>query len=297
MASDPIFEPMPTLTAKNSPDEELIAELASEIRERRIILFVGSGISADLGLPTWDEFIARLGQELGFEPHEFLGLSQDFRSLAEYYRLEKGSIDALCRKMAREWQVDDATLDRSEIHGQLVALDFPLIYTTNYDHLLERAYERSGRRFNKVVSARDIARSDPSLSTIVKFHGDLDDPSSVVLAETDYFRRLAFDEPLDIKLAADAFSNGVLFLGYSVSDINLRLLLYRLRRIWLESGDEKSRPRSYVHITPSNPVQERILGSWDVVPLTAAGRDGATDVLSFLKRLHPAVHHGTSTKP
>lgn len=274
-----------------------MAALASEVRERRTILFVGSGVSAKLGLPTWEDFIARLGEELGFEPHEFLGLSQDFRSLAEYYRLERGSIDALCRKMAREWQVDDATLDGSEVHRLLVSFDCPLIYTTNYDHLLERAYERSGRRFNKVVTAADIAQSDPALPTIVKFHGDLDDPPSVVLAETDYFRRLAFDEPLDIKLAADALARAVLFVGYSVSDINLRLLLYRLRRIWLESGDEKSRPRSYVHITPPNPVQERILGSWDVVPLTTANGEGATDVLSFLRRLHAAVRNGTSAKP
>jgi hypothetical protein len=277
--------------------ESPIAELANEIRRRRIILFVGSGISAQLGLPTWDEFIARLGEELGFEPREFLGLSQDFRSLAEYYRLERGSIDALCQRMKREWNVDDATLDRSEVHRLLVTLDFPLIYTTNYDHLLERAYERRGRRFNKVVSARDIANSDPALPTIVKFHGDLDDPGSVVLAETDYFRRLAFDEPLDIKLAADAFARAVLFLGYSVSDINLRLLLYRLRQIWLESGYEKFRPRSYVHITPSNPVQQRILSSWDVVPLTAAA-DGAaaTEVSSFLERLHAAVCNDRSAK-
>jgi hypothetical protein len=276
-------------------DEELIAELASQIRERRLILFVGSGISAHLGLPTWDEFIARLGEELGFEPDEFLGLSHDFRSLAEYYRLKKGSIHALCRKMGREWRVDDAALDRSAVHRLLVGFDFPLIYTTNYDHLLERAYERRGLRFNKVVNARDIASSDPSLPTIVKFHGDLDDPSSVVLAETDYFRRLAFDEPLDIKLAADAFARGVLFLGYSVSDINLRLLLYRLRHIWLESGHEKSRPRSYVHITPPNPVQQRILRSWDVVPLTTAADGSTTDVLTFLDRLQTAVCNDAAT--
>jgi hypothetical protein len=278
---------------QNSHDEELVAALANEVRDRRVILFVGSGGSANLSLPTWEDFIARLGEELGFEPHEFLGLSQDFRSLAEYYRLEQVSIDALCQKMGRDWNVDDATLDGSEVHRLLVRLDFPLIYTTNYDHLLESAYERSGRRFNKVVSARDIARSDPALPTIVKFHGDLDDPGSVVLAETDYFRRLSFDEPLDIKLAADSFARAVLFLGYSVSDINLRLLLYRLRRIWLESSYEKSRPRSYVYITPPNPVQERILGSWDVVPLTTATGDGAADVLSFLNRLHTAVRSTT----
>jgi hypothetical protein len=259
-----------------------------------VILFVGAGISAGLGLPTWQDFIARLGEDLGFAPDEFLQLSHDFRSLAEYYRLEQGSIDALCQKMALEWNVDDSTLDGSQVHRLLVSLDFPVIYTTNYDHLLERAYRRNGRRFNKVVSTRDIARSDPELPTIVKFHGDLDEPRSMVLAETDYFRRLAFQGPLDIKLEADVFARAVLFLGYSVSDINLRLLLYRLRGIWQESGEEGYRPCSYVFMTPQNPVQERILDSWGVVPLTGAGGDDATAVLSFLERLHAAVRTQTS---
>jgi hypothetical protein len=229
--------------------ERLLAGLAREMREQRVILFVGSGISAGLGLPTWEDFIGRLGADVGFAADEFLALSSDFRSLAEFYRLEKGSLDALADKMAHEWHVGDEQLAASEVHRLVVQLDCPIVCTTNYDHLLERAYRLQDRRFNKIVTAKDIARSDPTLPSIVKFHGDLDEPRSMVLAETDYMRRLSFEQPLDIKLAADAFGKAVLFIGYSVSDINLRVLLYRLQQIWQASGCENSRPRSYVLMT------------------------------------------------
>ena len=115
----------------------------------------------------------------------------------------------------------------------------------------------------------------------------------MVLAETDYLDRLSFEQPLDIKLAADAFGKALLFIGYSVSDINLRLLLYRLHRIWRASGCERARPRSYVLMTKPNRVQERILASWGVAPLIAADADETNAVASFLERLRTARprHH------
>jgi len=259
--------------------------LVRQIDARRVILFAGAGISAGLGLPTWQDFIGQLGAEVGFEPDEFLALSSDFRSLAEFYRLEKSSLDDLCRKMASDWSVRDEQLAASRTHELIVRLDFPVVYTTNYDHLLERAYDLEGKRFNKVVTAGDLARIDRALPTIVKFHGDLDDPASMVLAETDYMRRLAFEQPLDLKLTADAFGNAVLFIGYSVSDIDLRVLLFRLHGIWLASGCEQSRPRSYVLMTKPNRVQERILDSWGVTPLIAAEAGEKNGVTRFLERL------------
>jgi hypothetical protein len=275
----------PAVDTASRDAARLLGALAREIRERHAILFVGSGISAGLGLPTWENFIGRLGADVGFEPGAFLDLGSDFRSLAEFYRLEKGSLEALCSRMAREWSVADERLAASRVHELIVRLDFPVVYTTNYDHLLERAYRFGGKRFNKVVKARDLARIDPALPTIVKFHGDLDDPDSLVLAETDYLRRLSFEQPLDVKLTADAFGNAVLFIGYSVSDINLRLLLYRLHGIWQESGHETARPRSYVLMTKANRVQERILDSWGVAPLVAADGDETRAVGDFLERL------------
>lgn len=277
--------PGPRIETAEGDAAGLLHALVREIREQHVILFVGSGISAGLGLPTWQDFIGRLGGEVGFRPEEFLDLSSDFRSLAEFYRLETKSLDDLCSKMAREWNVADEKLAASRTHELIVRLGFPIVYTTNYDHLLERAYALQGKRFNKVVTAGDLARIDSALPTIVKFHGDLDDPASMVLAETDYMRRLSFEQPLDLKLTADAFGNAVLFIGYSVSDINLRLLLYRLHRIWRASGFENARPRSYVLMTKPNRVQERILDSWGVAPLIAEDGGANEAVKRFLEQL------------
>ena len=94
----------------------LLAGLVREIDGGHVILFVGSGVSAGLGLPIWEDFIGRLGTDVGFEPNDFLALSSDFRSLAEFYRLEKGSLEALSSRMGAEWTVPDETLAASQAH-------------------------------------------------------------------------------------------------------------------------------------------------------------------------------------
>ena len=270
-----------------SDDERDVADLARAMRERRIILFAGAGLSAGLGLPSWQDFIGRLGTELGFDADTFLSLSPDFRSLAEYYCLEQGSLDGLRERMAREWAIADEKLAASDVYRLIARLGFPLIYTTNYDDLLERAFELHGVPFNKVTTAKDIARGGSDVATIVKFHGDLED-GALVLTETDYFRRLGFEEPLDIQLMADALRRGILFLGYSASDVNLRLLLYRLRQIWSDRSDGESRPRSYIVMTRPDRIQQRILDSWGVIPLIASRQeteDESVALLSFLERV------------
>jgi len=267
-----------------------IAALAKEIAERRAILFAGAGLSAGLGLPDWDAFLVRLGEQVGLDAREIRVRGTDFRLLTEYVKLERGSIDDLHDWMRRDWRVDDGALRASATHRAIVELDFPLVYTTNYDHFIERAYALHGRRCNRIVTAADFARVDPALPTIVKFHGDLDDVETLVVAETDYFRRLAFQDPLDIKLSADAFGATLLFVGYSVSDVNLRLLLYRLCGLWQHSGHRDLRPRSYVFMGRANRLQQRILDSWGVAAFVADdGDDEGRSLQAFLERLCRAV--------
>jgi hypothetical protein len=181
--------------------------------------------------------------------------------------------------------VPDSALRDSRLYSLIFELDFPLIYTTNYDHLLERVHALRGRRFNKVVSARHLAEADPALTTIVKFHGDIDDPGSLVIAETDYFRRLALEEPLDVTLLADALGRPVLFLGYSFSDVNLRLMLYRMRSVWRNSGDALLQPRSYIFMSRPNAAEERVLDSWGITPIVGVDSDESAALEAFLERL------------
>ena len=82
-----------------------------------------------------------------------------------------------------------------------------------------------------VTNLDDIVAAPVDTSTqVVKLHGTFDDDGSLVLTETSYFDRLEFESPIDIKMRADILGKTLLFIGYSLSDINIRYMLYKLYR-------------------------------------------------------------------
>jgi SIR2-like domain len=173
----------------------------------------------------------------------------------------------------------------ARMHELIVALDFPIIYTTNYDRNIEAAFAAHGPDYVKVANARDIAKTRDGVAQIVKFHGDFDDDDSLVITETDYFDRLALEAPLDIKFRSDARGKTVLFIGYSMTDLNIRLLLRQLWRTWASSGYANSGPKSFVFMAQANPPQEAILGEWGITALSGESDDPEQTLTSFLEAL------------
>src|SRR5215207_9111921 len=147
-------------------------ELVNAVRERRAILFAGAGLSMSVGLPSWQEFINRMGEELGLHADDLLSPGTSYQTLAEYYRIKQGSIGPLRSWLDRAWSVSEERVRQSKVHQLIVELDFPIIYTTNYDNNLEVAYRILGKDFVKVANARDVAKTTEGRIQIVKFHGD-----------------------------------------------------------------------------------------------------------------------------
>lgn len=94
-----------------------------------------------------------------------------------------------------------------------------------------------------------------------------------------------FESPLDIKLRSDVLGKTVLFLGYSLSDINIRYLLFRLQKQWEKEGCDKTRPKSYIFLARPNVVQEEILRARGVVPIVAETDDPKASLQKFLMEL------------
>ncbi|MFH5923217.1 SIR2 family NAD-dependent protein deacylase [Roseomonas xinghualingensis] len=259
--------------------------LAEVVRERRAILFVGAGLSMTVGLPSWRKLIEHMGEELGLDPACFLNSDSSYQTLAEYYRLQKGSIGPLRSWMDRNWSVTEEKIRASRLHEIVVRLDFPIIYTTNYDANLETAFRVHDRPYVKIANTRDIAKAHNKATQIIKYHGDFEDDQSLVIAETDYLNRLSFSSPLDIKLWADALGRTLLFIGYSMSDLNIRLLLHKLAQIWRDSGYEKDRPSPFVFMPRRNDVQEAVLAQWGINVIAGEGENPAASLALFLEEL------------
>lgn len=258
-------------------------ELATAVSQRRAILFVGAGVSMSVGLPSWALIVEHMADELGV-PAEILD-DVSYQTLAEFYRLRSGSIGPLRSWMDRQWNVPPDRVANSRLHSLIVELNFPIIYTTNYDRNLEVAFDMHGCRYHRIANARDIAAAHGDATQIVKFHGDFEDDTSLVLAETDYFNRLSFEAPLDVKFKADALGRTILFIGYSMSDINIRLLLHRLWQTWQRSGHERDRPRSFVFMPSGNVIQETVLGSWGITLLHGDVADPGEALVAFMAAL------------
>src|SRR3954454_8148512 len=267
--------------------------LADAIKTRHAILFVGAGVSMSVGLPSWQTLADHLLKELDLPPSVIDGMNDGYQMLAEFYRLKQGGLGPLRSWLDRNWKVAADRVAESQLHKLIVDLDFPAIYTTNYDRNLETAFEVHKKAYAKIANAKQMADAADGVTHIVKYHGDFDDDASLVLTETDFLDRLSFDSPLDIKFRADALGRTILFVGYSMSDPNIRLLLHRIWGTWKRSGYEKDRPQSFIFMPRLNPVQEAVLARWGIKLLTADNAARPDDALvDFLADLKARIHRG-----
>src|SRR5215208_713755 len=222
--------------------------LAGAIKRRQAILFVGAGVSMAVGLPSWKTLVDHLLKELQLGPEVIDGMNDGYQMLAEFYRLKQGGMGPLRSWLDRNWKVATDKVSQSELHKLIVELDFPAIYTTNYDRNLETAFEIHHKPYAKIANAKHIADAAQDKTHIIKYHGDFDDDASLVLTETDFLDRLSFDSPL--------------------------------WRTWEKSGHKAHRPPSFVFMPSSNPVQEAILAHWGITLITPERGSCRDDVLT-----------------
>jgi hypothetical protein len=237
-----------------------------DINPAETILFAGAGLSTHLGLPSWSELIGKIGEELDFDADIFRELASPL-ALAEYYHLEKGSIGPLRSLFDVEWHDPKIDIGASMAHKLIVELGFPRIYTTNFDRWIEKSFDHWRMPYHKIINVNDIAGSRMGCADIVKFHGDFDQDESLVLTESSYFDRLEFEGSLDILLRADALYRPILFIGYSLSDVNIRYLFHKLWKIWQATNISTARKKSYIFMSRPNPVEEALFDKWGIIPL------------------------------
>jgi hypothetical protein len=267
---------------KPTNDLELLRELRSN---GKLIPFVGAGLSQPLGLPSWSGLITTIARELGYDPDVF-NCNGTAIQLAEYYVATKGSIGPLRSLLDRSFNPSDETIAKSRAHSAIAEMTLPSIYTTNYDTIIERAFALKGRPCHTVANIDDIATAPMGVTRVVKFHGSFSDDASLVLTESSYFDRLAFESAIDIQLRADTLGRSLLFIGYSLTDVNIRYMLYKLHKLRENVRHAGARtPSAFLTTFGIGEIQRTLLSRWEVSTIDLDPLDKSTSVDEFLEAL------------
>ena len=256
------------------------------IKEKKLIPFVGAGLSMNLGLPSFSDLINKIAEELGYDPDVFK-LNGNHLQLAEYYVAVKGSIGPLRSIMDKSFDPSDESIRSSAVHTALTAMKLPVIYTTNYDRIIEKSFELAGLQVCTIANIDDISSAPADATQVVKFHGTFSDDASLVLTESSYFDRLAFESAIDIKLRADMLGKCLLFIGYSLDDINVRYMLYKLFKLrqQVKNNTSKRTPSAYLTTFGSGEIQKTLLAQWNVSIIELDPLSKQKSIESFLKEL------------
>lgn len=192
--------------------------LENVIDAKKLVFFVGAGISVPAGYPLWG-----LATREALKKARSKGLDDAAATYAEdkykkeqYYEVFQILQDELPEPtfygIAEEvFRGRDQTGDT---HRRLVKLDCRGIITTNFDSCLEVACAQEG----KGIPLCDIAEAMASDKFyVVKPHGSIVSPRSMVLSRNDW-KRVGDNRDFKELLAQCVSSNQVAFLGYSMRD-------------------------------------------------------------------------------
>nr|WP_297167031.1 SIR2 family protein [uncultured Dysgonomonas sp.] len=249
--------------------EEVREELRDLYQKKSLVPFIGAGFSIPLSLPSWDNLLGNLGEQLGYDRDIFLKLGS-LQQLAEYvYREDTKEWKKFLLNISTEFNSHESDEKRrtSIQHQALSKLDFPVVYTTNYDMHIEKTLEESGKNVNAISVYEDFirARKNNFECEVLKFHGSLEEQDSIVLSESQYFNRMNLEGALDQRLRADALSKSFLFMGYSFSDPNIRYIFYKLHKLRANVSSTNNRVEfSYITAFGMNDIQAKLLKQWNI---------------------------------
>jgi hypothetical protein len=77
----------------------------------------------------------------------------------------------------------------------------------------------------------------------------------------------------------------MLFIGYSLADLNIRYLFHKLGKLWSEPAVNKAKKKSFIYMVRPNPIEERLFERWGITPVRDLKGDGS-GLPEFLQRLH-----------
>lgn len=212
----------------------IIDELSKLASNHKLVPFLGSGCSKSHLNIDWDSISLQIVELVDEQADNNLDIAQ--------YYVEKYGKNKFCEFLKEKLMIDDFDDEKGSVHTMTLSFNLGVIYTTNQDNVMEKCIEKYGRNYKSIIDINDLAASFPSDNLYIKFHGDINDCESVIFSREDYDKRMADrDHFLNIRLKSDLLTKSLFFIGYSLRDDNVNLILKELNNLF---GDNL--PNSYM---------------------------------------------------
>ena len=162
--------------------EKELSRIIDASSNNALTFFVGAGVSALSGAPTWKDLINAINLQMGKDSKKEYS-SDDYLIIPQMYYYSLGSNKSeYYRFITNELKTEK--LKPNKIHLEMLNLNPVSFITTNFDSLLEDIAIQRCQGFKVVSQDKDV----PQLygdRYILKIHGDLKN-KNIVLKEEDY---------------------------------------------------------------------------------------------------------------
>ena len=213
----------------------------------KLVVFVGAGVSCNVkGMPDWNGLIQNMAKAIGYskciscryrsetcEDNCFFKneySADEFLKIPQYvYNTDKALYDQILTE-----SISAAGAD-SPLSSAIFDINPAHIITTNYDQLLESSENVFCKQYQVIVRDKDLLNADKS-KYIIKMHGDLSIHESIVLKEQDYLNYSQNHVLIELFIKALLTDHIVLFLGYSLNDYNIKLIISWLNYMRSQNG-------------------------------------------------------------
>lgn len=205
-----------------------------------VVPFVGAGVSVAGGFPTWAAHLRQQGRTAGIASTVIEGFLENGKYEALIQEIENTRGHDVFAQEIRD--VFSKTGSLEEITLRITELFSDTIITTNYDRLLEQAYDNGSEREIQTIDSFDaLEKADPNKTTIIKLHGDVKRPHKCILGKTLYDRAYGathIDLALQIpKLLEYYYKNSnLLFIGCSMNN-DRTVQVFKAARATITDGD------------------------------------------------------------
>lgn len=199
--------------------------LIDAVKQRQAVLFAGAGISYASVKVGGLELKNLVGEEIkkdfpayDYQPRSLEDVCDEYEVLND----RNGLVGLLASFIPQS---------AAPLPGHISAVNsFRFIITTNWDQLFESAATQLGHRYHILSQESDAPMFNYDQHNLLKIHGSVDRPQSMVCTTEDY-EGYADSHPQLLNHVATLLDNyTVLFVGYGMRDEHLRRLFHQIRQ-------------------------------------------------------------------